>query len=157
MSLLCAVAIDCLANVYGVDASGTGTSVPALMGLLHGPGIPQPEPVYDMPTAEKLKDEGNTLVSQQQYVAAIDKYTQAIKAYPKSAAYYSNRSGLQRNPSLSAHYRAYSYWGRPCFMQGGRTHTCGQQCRRYCRLSCCPGAGLKLPQSLCSSGVGRLP
>ncbi|KAI8049225.1 hypothetical protein BDF22DRAFT_700042 [Syncephalis plumigaleata] len=46
----------------------------------------------DIKQAEDLKNKGNTAVSQKDFKAAIDFYTQAIKINPENAVYYSNRA-----------------------------------------------------------------
>lgn len=45
--------------------------------------------------ANKFKDEGNTLVQKQQYVKAIEKYSQAIKIFPYDSVYFANRALCQ--------------------------------------------------------------
>lgn len=45
----------------------------------------------DKDRADSLKSEGNALMSQKQYQAAVDKYTEAIALDP-NPVYYSNRA-----------------------------------------------------------------
>lgn len=42
--------------------------------------------------AEAKKAEGNALLGQTNYPAAVDKYTQAIRINPNNAIYYANRA-----------------------------------------------------------------
>ncbi|PLW48330.1 hypothetical protein PCANC_00611 [Puccinia coronata f. sp. avenae] len=54
--------------------------------------------------AESLKAAGNQLVSQRQFSAAIEKYTEAIQLDPTNPVYYSNRAAAQSQ--LGAHNEA---------------------------------------------------
>ncbi|NP_001086162.1 small glutamine rich tetratricopeptide repeat co-chaperone beta L homeolog [Xenopus laevis] len=45
--------------------------------------------------AEQLKDEGNGLMKEQNYEAAVDCYSQAIELDPNNAVYYCNRAAAQ--------------------------------------------------------------
>jgi len=56
------------------------------------PTTPGPPSVEDKVAADKLKQEGNALMSSKQYDKAIDSYTEAIKRDYSNPVYYSNRA-----------------------------------------------------------------
>ncbi|NWR76177.1 SGTB protein, partial [Centropus unirufus] len=49
----------------------------------------------DVEKAEQLKDEGNNHMKEENYGAAVDCYTRAIKLDPNNAVYYCNRAAAQ--------------------------------------------------------------
>jgi len=56
------------------------------------PTTPGPPSAEDKAAADKLKQEGNALMSSKQYDKAIDSYTEAIKRDYSNPVYYSNRA-----------------------------------------------------------------
>jgi small glutamine-rich tetratricopeptide repeat-containing protein alpha len=56
------------------------------------PAAPSTSSSVDKAGAEKLKAEGNALMSQKLYDSAIQKYTEAIAKDPSNAVYLSNRA-----------------------------------------------------------------
>lgn len=56
------------------------------------PAAPSASSSVDKAGAEKLKAEGNALMSQKLYDSAIQKYTEAIAKDPLNAVYLSNRA-----------------------------------------------------------------
>jgi small glutamine-rich tetratricopeptide repeat-containing protein alpha len=56
------------------------------------PTTPVPPSAEGKAAADKLKQEGNALMSSKQYDKAIDAYTEAIKRDPSNPVYYSNRA-----------------------------------------------------------------
>ena len=54
--------------------------------------IPREPTVKEKHLAEKMKDEGNQRYKLKDYEGALSKYNEAIELFPKSAAFYSNRS-----------------------------------------------------------------
>jgi small glutamine-rich tetratricopeptide repeat-containing protein alpha len=63
------------------------------------PTTPGPPSAEDKAAADKLKQEGNALMSSKQYDKAIDAYTEAIKRDPSNPVYYSNRAAAHSSKS----------------------------------------------------------
>jgi small glutamine-rich tetratricopeptide repeat-containing protein alpha len=95
------VATQCLESAYGISIrdidAGARFPLPASLPDIFVAGLTRlraaPEAsVADREIAEKLKTEGNELMRQEQYAAAIDSYTRAIETDGRNAVYYCNRA-----------------------------------------------------------------
>lgn len=96
-----AVGGQSLATIYSVYEKLRNKSVP--QDAESGAQASQEKPKAGTPTEEsdKLKSEGNALMAQKEYTAAIEKYTKALEIAPGNPIYLSNRAA------------AYSAFGQP--------------------------------------------
>jgi small glutamine-rich tetratricopeptide repeat-containing protein alpha len=95
------VATQCLESAYGLSIRDVDAEqrfpMPAPLpmifaaGLAHLTKVPEAS-VVDREVAENLKTEGNELMKQEKYTAAIDCYTKAIETDGRNAVYYCNRA-----------------------------------------------------------------
>ncbi|KZS96164.1 TPR-like protein [Sistotremastrum niveocremeum HHB9708] len=113
------VAVQCIGEAFGVDPSNKEqsdrlsikpASLPTIFDLflktrekLSGPAagsssrsVPTPQPAgpsaADKAEAERHKKEGNVLMSQKSYDAAIESYSRSIELDGQNPVYYSNRA-----------------------------------------------------------------
>jgi len=95
------VAAQCLETAYGtsirdVDAAARypmPASLPEIFaaGLAHMGAFSEPS-AAEKQAAEKLKTEGNELMKQEQFTAAVECYTKALQIDGRNAVYYCNRA-----------------------------------------------------------------
>lgn len=88
-----AVGGQSLANIYSVYEKLRNKSTPAPEAAAQQ-SQSQEQPKAGAPTdaSDKLKSEGNSLMSKKDYPAAIEKYTQALEIAPANPIYLSNRA-----------------------------------------------------------------
>lgn len=90
-----AVGGQSLSNIYSVYEKLLNKSAPQPAGADSGAKNSQAEsPKAGTPTAEsdKLKSEGNALMSKKDYPAAVEQYTKALEIAPANPIYLSNRA-----------------------------------------------------------------
>jgi len=114
------VAVQCIGEAFGVDPSnddqveGLSIKPAALQSIFDiylktrdrmgsqpqaSTSSPAEPSQADKENAEKLKQEGNGLMSAKKYDEAIDAYTKAIALHPNNPVYYSNRAAAHSNKS----------------------------------------------------------
>lgn len=89
------VSIQCLENAYNITPDDPTLDVTApLLTIFRNHLIASEIPISpeDKAKAEKLKNDGNTLMSSQEFAEAVECYTKAIALDPKNAVYYCNRA-----------------------------------------------------------------
>jgi small glutamine-rich tetratricopeptide repeat-containing protein alpha len=111
-------AVQCIGEAFGVDPSNNeqveGLSIkPATLQSIFdvylktrdrmgsqpqaSTSSPAEPSQADKENAEKLKQEGNSLMSVKKYDEAIEAYTKAIALHPNNPVYYSNRAAAHSN------------------------------------------------------------
>ncbi|XP_075220059.1 small glutamine-rich tetratricopeptide repeat-containing protein beta-like [Lycorma delicatula] len=89
------VSIQCLESAYNITPGDTSLDVQAsLLAIFQNYLVESEKPVSaeDKVKAEKLKNEGNSLMSSQDFADALECYTKAISLDPKNAVFYCNRA-----------------------------------------------------------------
>nr|XP_014425910.1 small glutamine-rich tetratricopeptide repeat-containing protein beta isoform X6 [Pelodiscus sinensis] len=96
------VAIQCLETVFKISLEDTHLAVPQHLTELFSNSFHKNDMLplsdslpEDIEKADQLKDEGNNHMKEENYVAAVDCYTQAIELDPNNAVYYCNRAAAQ--------------------------------------------------------------
>lgn len=96
------VAVQCLETVYKISSEDVQLAAPYTLEEVFSqaqlkkeysspPESPSSAPAA-IEKAEKLKDEGNNYMKEQNYEAALDCYSQAVELDPNNAVYYCNRA-----------------------------------------------------------------
>ncbi|NXV76603.1 SGTB protein, partial [Atlantisia rogersi] len=96
------VAIQCLETVFKVNLEDTHLAPPQHLIEMFTNSFHKNDvlPLSDslpenVEKADQLKDEGNNHMKEENYGAAVDCYTRAIKLDPNNAVYYCNRAAAQ--------------------------------------------------------------
>ncbi|KAM9331466.1 small glutamine-rich tetratricopeptide repeat-containing protein beta [Gastrophryne carolinensis] len=98
------VAVQCLETVFKIGPGDVDLAAPNTLeeifsqAQLKNELTPAESPSSssaDIEKAEKLKDEGNNFMKDQNYESAVECYSQAVELDPKNAVYYCNRAAAQ--------------------------------------------------------------
>ncbi|KAJ5336131.1 N-terminal acetyltransferase A [Penicillium brevicompactum] len=87
-----AVGGQSLAGIYSVYEKLRGKSAPQSTGAAQPSQQEAPKAGVPTPESDKLKSEGNALMSKKDYAGAIQQYTKALEIAPANPIYLSNRA-----------------------------------------------------------------
>ncbi|CAG7920740.1 unnamed protein product [Penicillium olsonii] len=87
-----AVGGQSLAGIYSVYEKLRSKSTPPSTGAAQSTQEQKPKVGVPTPESDKLKSEGNSLMSKKDYAGAIQQYTKALEIAPSNPIYLSNRA-----------------------------------------------------------------